>query len=265
MTARPELLAKHRVTVTGSGPTLFMVHGFGTNQGMWKAVGRQLADFRIVCLDHAGSRVFENEHWGVKTLDHFSDDMIEIAKALNVTGAVYVGHSVGAMMAIRINKLSPDLFSGYVMIAASACYYNDGDYVGGYSKAELRELVDTLKLGVDDWSKTVGLIATKSLRAGRAALAFAESIRDTEPEFLRSFAELTFFHDVRDQVSSLDKPVLLIQAEDDPFVPQSATDFLLRSFPNCELRTVPVKGHFPHLLQPRVVANAISDWVGQDA
>ena len=56
--------------------------------------------------------------------------------------AVFVGHSVSAMIGALASIKAPELFESLVMVGPSPRYIDDGDYVGGFSAAQIEELLD---------------------------------------------------------------------------------------------------------------------------
>ena len=51
---------------------------------------------------------------------------------------IFVGHSVSAMIGMLADLKAPGLFAAHAMIGPSPCYINDGDYVGGFTRARHR-------------------------------------------------------------------------------------------------------------------------------
>src|SRR5579872_345181 len=97
------ILRRNNVNVSGSGErTMMFAHGFGCDQHMWDPVAGALCDrFRIVQFDYVGHGESDRGAYSAaryETLAGFARDVIEIGEALELSGAVFVGHSVSAMI-----------------------------------------------------------------------------------------------------------------------------------------------------------------------
>ena len=67
--------------------------------------------------------------------------------------AVFVGHSVSAMIGILAAVKRPDLFRQLILIGPSACYLNDGEsYLGGFEKQDIEGLIDAMQSNYLGWA-----------------------------------------------------------------------------------------------------------------
>ena len=127
---------RNNVKVFGQGtqPMIF-AHGFGCDQNMWRFIAPAFEDeYRIVLFDHVGAGGSDlSAYHRVKyaTLDGYTDDLLEICAAENLTDAVFVGHSVSAMIGVLAAIREPDRFARLVLIGPSPRYINDEAYTGG--------------------------------------------------------------------------------------------------------------------------------------
>src|ERR1700744_3801910 len=98
----------------GSRPIMF-AHGFGCDQNMWNDVARALEpDFRIILFDHVGAgrsdlSAYDSSKYG--DLSGYADDVVEIGRALDLQDAIFVGHSVSAMIGALATLKAPGMFS----------------------------------------------------------------------------------------------------------------------------------------------------------
>src|SRR5689334_8517196 len=95
-----------RVFEAGSGPTIALLHGLGGAASNWALVAPALARrSRVVVPDlpgHGGSSALPAP---VETLDPYADRVA----ALLAEPAVVVGHSLGAVVALRLAARRPEL------------------------------------------------------------------------------------------------------------------------------------------------------------
>jgi sigma-B regulation protein RsbQ len=132
------VIRRHNTKQAGSGPrAMVFAHGFGCDQNMWRFVAPAFEGaYRTILFDHVGAggsdlSAYDPEKYA--TLDGYADDVVELSRALDVTGGVFVGHSVSAMIGVLALKKAPELFDTLVMVCPSPRYIDDGDYEGGFS------------------------------------------------------------------------------------------------------------------------------------
>src|SRR3954470_23167172 len=143
------VLKRNNVTVSGRGhrPMIF-AHGFGCDQTMWRLVAPAFeADHRVVLFDYVGCgksdwSAFDRDRYA--SLDGYARDVLEIMEALDLRDAVFVGHSVSSVVGLLASLQAPQRFSRQVLIGPSPCYLNEGDYKGGFERAEIEGLLDLM-------------------------------------------------------------------------------------------------------------------------
>ena len=125
---------------------MVFAHGFGCDQNMWRLVEPTFrSKFKTVLFDHVGAggsdlSAYSKEKYA--SLEGYADDVIEICRALNLKDAIFVGHSVSGMIGTIASTKAPRLFSKLVLVGPSPRYINDHDYIGGFSAAQIEELLE---------------------------------------------------------------------------------------------------------------------------
>src|SRR4051794_25172257 len=115
-------LARNNVRVSGrpDGRPLVFAHGFGCDQNMWRFVAPAFeGDHRTVLFDHVGAggsdlSAYDAERYG--SLEGYADDVIEICRELQLTDAVFVGHSVSAMIGVLAAARAPEAIGALVLV-----------------------------------------------------------------------------------------------------------------------------------------------------
>ena len=98
----------------GDGPTVLMVHATGFHARCWDGVIRALGGRRILALDMRGHGRSEKKppyDWR-----QFGIDLAAFADALELDGAVGVGHSMGGHCLVQAAAAHPDRFSRLVLV-----------------------------------------------------------------------------------------------------------------------------------------------------
>src|SRR6202020_1560797 len=151
------VIERNNVHLHGLGDrAMVFAHGFGCDQNMWRVVAPEFEkDFKVVLFDHVGaggSDLSAYDKAKYSTLRGYADDVVEIGRELNLKDAVFVGHSVSAMIGILASLKAPDLFGRMVLVGPSARYIDDGEYVGGFSEKQIAELLEFLADNQMGWS-----------------------------------------------------------------------------------------------------------------
>jgi pimeloyl-ACP methyl ester carboxylesterase len=108
-----------RYAVGGEGPPLVLVHGLGGTIENWRAIGPPLASrHRVVVPDlpgHGRSGLLDD----ARDLDALAVAVLGIVEAEEMHDAVWIGHSMGGVIALRAAALRPDVIRGLVLAAAA--------------------------------------------------------------------------------------------------------------------------------------------------
>jgi sigma-B regulation protein RsbQ len=260
------IIKRNHVKISGNGSrTLVLAHGFGCDQSMWRRFAPLFHDdYRIVTFDHVGSgssdlSAYDTDKYG--SLHGYADDVIEIVREVADQPVVFIGHSVSSMIGLIAAIKSPRLFSGQVMVGPSPCYVNDGDYVGGFTREDIDDLLMTLESNYLGWSSTMAPVIMGAPDQPEFGIELTNSFCRTDPQIASHFARVTFLSDHRDILPLNPTPTLLLQASEDIIAPYAVGEYMQRAMPHSTLRVIQNIGHCPHLSAPRECAEAIGDFL----
>ena len=262
----PDIFARNNVRVFGQGtqPMLF-AHGFGCDQNMWRFITPAFeADYRLILFDYVGSgksdlRAYRANPTRYSTLDGYAQDVLDICAALDLRDVIFVGHSVSAMIGVLAANREPERFRQLILVSPSPCYMNDGDYVGGFERAEIAGLLDTMDRNYIGWASFLAPTVMKNADRPELSQELEESFCSTDPEIARRFAEVTFYADNRGDLPHVRVPSLLLQCSDDTLAPLEVGRYLQRHLPASTLRVMAATGHCPHMSHPEETVGLIRD------
>lgn len=228
---------------------------------MWRLVApRFVDDFRVVLFDHVGAGKSDLTAWSperYRSLDAYAEDVVEIVRQLGLGKAIFVGHSVSAMIGVLAARAAPDLFSRLVLIGPSPRYIDDGDYVGGFSAAQIEELLEFLDSNHMGWSTTMAPMIMGNSDRPELSEELTNSFCRTDPEIARHFARTTFTADNRADLPHVAIPTLILQCREDIIAPQAVGGYVHSAMPMSQLVTLDATGHCPNLSAPEETAAAI--------
>jgi sigma-B regulation protein RsbQ len=266
MISSVSVLRRHNVQVRGSGErTIMFAHGFGCDQTMWEPVAQNFeSDFRVVLFDYVGHGrsdlgAYSRERYS--SLEAYADDVVEIGRAVDLTNAVFVGHSVSAMIGALASIRAPEMFSELVMVGPSPRYIDDEGYRGGFSNEQIEELLDFLSDNHLGWSAAMAPAIMGNPERPELSTRLENSFCRTDPEIARDFARATFLSDNRADLPSITARTLILQCSDDIIAPREVGDYVHASVANSKFRLLDATGHCPNLSAPEEVTAAIREFV----
>ncbi len=111
--------ARLRYAVGGDGSPLVLVHGLGGTIENWRALAPRLAArHRVVVPDlpgHGRSGLLPE----ARDVDALAEAVLAQIDAEKIRGAVWVGHSLGGLVALRAAALRPETARGLVLAASA--------------------------------------------------------------------------------------------------------------------------------------------------
>ena len=244
---------------------MLFAHGFGCDQHMWRDVAPAFEpEFRVVLFDHVGAgrsdlTAYDADRY--RSLDGYATDVLEICDALDLSNVVFVGHSVSAMIGVLAVNREPERFDKLVMVGPSPRYIDDGDYRGGFSRADIDELLDALDGNYLGWSKAMAPVIVGNPDRPELEEELTASFCRTDPDIAKRFARATFLADNRDDLPRVKAATLIIQSRRDAIAPIEVGEFVHRTTPGSELVVLEVSGHCPHMSAPDETVAAIAGFV----
>lgn len=262
------VLTRNHVHVAGQGgATMVFVHGFGCDQTMWRFLVPDFAQrYRTITYDLVGSggsdlTAYDRTRYG--SLHGHAADLLDVIDEFATGPVIVVGHSVSAIIAMLATIAAPERFAAQVMIGPSPSYLDDGDYTGGFTRADIDELLATMEANYLGWSQrfapaVMGAPDRPDLRAELIA-----SFCRNDPVIARHFAGVTFLSDHRADVPKSNVPALILQCTDDLIAPRAVGAWLHRHLLRSSLAMIENIGHCPHMSTPSASVRAIDLFLAQ--
>lgn len=250
-----DIQARNNVTIKGQGPaTLIFAHGFGCDQTMWRRMIPAFESrFKIVLLDlvgAGGSDLAAYDRQKYSTLDGHAADLVEVVERYAHGPVIMVSHSVSSMISLLAAISKPALFAAHVMVAPSPCYISDGDYIGGFSRADIDDLLDTLEENYLGWSSSMAPVIMGTPEDPELGVELTNSFCRTDPDIAAHFARVTFLSDQRSELVKNPTPTLILQSTSDVIAPVAVGEYMHRVMPHAQLQMIENIGHCPHLSAP---------------
>ncbi|GAB3360540.1 alpha/beta fold hydrolase [Modestobacter lapidis] len=250
--------------VPGGRPVVF-AHGYGCDQNMWRFMTPDFeVDHRVVTFDHVGFghsdlSAYDPVKYG--SLRGYADDLVEVLEELDLTDVVFVGHSVSAMIGLLAYRQAPHRFGAMVMVGPSPRYVDAEGYAGGFSRAQITELLDSLDANHLGWSAAMAPVIMGNPDRPELAAELTNSFCRTAPDVARQFARVSFLSDNRADLASLWLPTLVLQCAEDVIAPEFVGRYVHDHVPGSVFHQLAATGHCPNLSAPDETTAAIRSFL----
>jgi pimeloyl-ACP methyl ester carboxylesterase len=237
-------------TLSGKGKLVLLLHGWGDNSKGLAGLQKDLAaEYTVLAVDlpgFGGTQAPTNS-WNLDDYAaflHATLGKLKLPKPYAV-----IGHSNGGALAIRAMSLGLLDADKLILLATSGVRSRGG--------VRLMFLKAAAKTGR---AATAWLPAKYRNRLRRRLYDAAGSDMLVVPQMEETFKRVVR-QDVQDDARNIDRPALLVYAEDDASVPLADGRIYERLIKGSRLETV-TGGHFVHLEHPERVVELIKEFLG---
>lgn len=257
---------RNNVRINGTGDrTMVFAHGFGCDQNMWRFVEPAFRDrFKTLLFDLVGagqSDLAAYDPAKYSDLNGYAADVVEIGRELGLSNAIFVGHSVSAMIGALASIEAPEMFGDLVMVGPSPRYINDGDYQGGFSAEQIEELLESLADNHMGWSAAMAPAIMGNADRPELGEELTNSFCRTDPEIAKQFARATFTSDNRADLPKVKARTLILQSSDDIIADEQVGEYVHQAIAGSWIIHLKASGHCPNLSAPGEVISAMESFV----
>ncbi len=231
----------------GTGADLVLLHGWGMHSGVWGEFADRLAgNYRVTGIDLPGHGLSE---WVPQAngLDAWAAACLEMAPER----AVWVGWSLGGLLALRAASFAPERVCAMVMLAGTPRFVRKDDWPNAVPLGTLGQFDVALR---EDYHRTLERFLALQVRGSNDARATLRRLRgvmrgrgEPHPLGLEVGLQILRNSDLRALVLGLSQPSLWLFGERDTLVPVGAADAILALSGQVEVQAIGGAGHAPFL------------------
>lgn len=240
--------------ITGNGPDLVLLHGWGLHSGIWDEVRADLArDFRVHALDLPG--------YGDSTTCQ-PYDLGNLARAVAESvpsGVNVIGWSMGGLVAQRWALDQPQQVQRLMLVGTSPCFVQRTDWPNGLEASVLEAFARDLD---QDYVGTLLRFLSLQARNGEGLRAVMKYLRAAlfakgrpSAEILKAGLNILLESDLREEVKGLKMPLAIVHGVRDMLAPVAAAEWLADQVAGSQLELMPGCAHAPFLSHPEVFLN----------
>ena len=239
----------------GQGPALLFAHCLGGDVTAWAPQLAAFGDrYQCIAYDLRGQGASQVTP-GPYTMAGLADDALALLDALAIEKAVFLGVSMGGMVAMEAALRAPHRFAGLVVADSAAGFAPEArqgwdERMAAVRSGGLAPMVDTM---MGRW-----FTDTYRRRAADQVAAVAARLRAAPVDgYLASCAAIRDL-DVLPRLPELTCPTLVICGEHDPSTPLSLSEAIATALPDARLAVIPHAHHLTQLEFPETF-NALVD------
>ena len=251
------------VKTTGHGPNLFLIHGWMMNARCWEGIVPQLEKrFQLTMVDLPGHGTSLESPWSLARPRQLIDGLLELAPG-KTHGAVWIGWSLGGMLAQLAAQAEPKGIRALIVVGMSARYLAASDWPGGVNRALFRTVQQLFVVSPEQVLRQLierQVLGSERQKHTRAILRELASMPWNKQE-LKAGLELLKTADVRDTMRAFDKPVLYVTGEKDLITNKRSLKHSAALAPRGRYVTIPGAGHAPFLSHRAEFVAAVEDFI----
>lgn len=240
---------------------IVMLHGWGYHAGVWRATGAE-TNLRTLALDLPGYGALADSVFP-ETLDALAENLLQRAPEK----AIWVGWSLGGLVAMRAALMAPDRVKSLLLVCTTPKFVRSPDWDWGMDIKQFEGFIRALKQDYDDnFGRFLLLQTGDSTQARQLRKPIAEIIDSAPKPSLKTLMrglDILKHTDLRRQLKQLKIPVHLISGQKDRVCHPKASSWIAEECGG--VLNEFYSGHFPPLSHPTEVAQQLSMLVSENA
>lgn len=249
----------HYISLGAGAQTLIFLHGWTASVREWLPFASELSDYhRVVCWDARGHGAHNHDDSIDMSIAAMADDLAELLAHLEITDAVLIGHSMGALTAWEyIRRHGEARLSGLCILDQSPKLVTNDDWQHGVYGAFTRQHNERFlsRLQADFPEGVLELIAfgynersrDNYLNNSRGFQQMREHYQTLPAALLTACWRDITQQDYRDVLGAISVPTLLVYGDQSQFYSQALQQWVLSQIPHAKLTVYENADHSPHL------------------
>lgn len=251
------------VEIVGQGKPLVLIHGWGMHGGVWQPLVKRLAkQYMLYIVDLPGmghSRPVEPYH-----LYNLAETVAEVIPGVSDV----LGWSMGGLVAQHLATSQPDRIRRLILVGTTPCFVEKPDWPAGIRADYFSDFSQSMDV---DYKKTMIKFLTLQCMKTSGARDTIKQLRnsfDTKPapaqKTLKSALHILLEADLRNDISNVRKPTLLIHGDRDTLAPVQAAHWMMQNLPKGFLRVISGAAHAPFLSHSEQFIDALEQFLEPD-
>ncbi|GAB6436368.1 alpha/beta hydrolase [Bacillus luti] len=226
---------------------IIFIPGWGMEEGVWTLVLPYFKGYSVQCVE-----------WrNVKEQSEFAERIIDVAHDENV---ILVGWSLGALAAVQAYKKVK--VKGMVLIGGTAKFTSTSDYISGWNSLHVERMKKNLTRKKADTLKRFyeNMFTKDELKENTSFEEITLNFKGDSIQSLQLGLDYLIETDMRNELTDVKVPLLLLHGEQDVICPLSAAHSMTENA-NAKLKVVSGAGHALCVTNFEYCANEIIQFI----
>jgi pimeloyl-ACP methyl ester carboxylesterase len=271
----------------GSGPLIVCCNGVGVGTFFWKYLVSHFCDRHTVLVwdyrGHGRSDRRLDPHTADMRIERHADDLFSVltdatAKRPDLQGcpALLVGHSMGCQVALETRRRHPELVGGLVLMLGTAgralqtffdnprspAFFRMAHRIIFRSGARSNDLIRPFLESPMAWKfATQFSLVDPYYTKQEDMLPYLAHLASLDQRLFIENVLRTDDHDAWDLLPELNRPLLVIAAENDKFTPMWCSEKMVNQTPGAELLVLADASHAALIEQPETINHRLERFI----
>ncbi|WP_347456834.1 3-oxoadipate enol-lactonase [Acinetobacter thermotolerans] len=238
-----------------SKPALVFSNSLGTKYSMWlPQIDHFQQDYYVICYDtrgHGGSEAPQ----GPYSLEQLGQDVVNLLDHLNIAKATFCGISMGGLTGQWLAIHKPERFSQVIVCNTAAKIGQEQAWQDRAALVREQGLTPIAATAASRW------FTDPFIQSNPAVVAeLSNDLGAGSPEGYANCCEALAKADVREQLSSIQIPVLIIAGQQDPVTTVADGQFMQQRIANSQLFEINAS-HISNIEQPEAFNRAVQNFL----
>ncbi|HEY9134768.1 MAG TPA: pimeloyl-ACP methyl ester esterase BioH [Pseudomonadales bacterium] len=243
---------------------IVLLHGWGMNSLVWdEVIPELLKQHRVTVIDLPGlgrSPVPGGDY----NLDYLSRHVAEVAPEK----AIWMGWSLGGLVAMNIAIQHPEKVSALVSVAGTPSFVVRNDQAGEWHCAMSEKIIDGfIDIFAEDAQGTLIRFLALQCKGSPTIRQDIKKLKDMvyfyglpAPQALRGGLKILREEDLRASIGKINCPTLFVLGRHDNLVPPGVSQAIHRYLPSAEVAIIEAAAHAPMISNPEPFLNAVNEF-----
>lgn len=232
-------------------PPVILLHGLAADCLFWPPEIRRLPGQNVLALDLPGHG--KSGGLSCQSVEDYAHAVLAWMDRLGIWSAVFVGHSLGAAIALALAHQEPQRVLGLGLVSAGIRLNIPLALIEDASSPAMRPTA------VQRLSSLICSAQTPPSLQERVC----QKLATTRPNLLYNDLIACHVFSAEAHLTALHPPALVVIGTEDKLIPPWQASRLAASLPQATLQTVDRAGHLLPLEQPKRLADLLSDFLGR--
>lgn len=241
-------------------PLLAILHGWGFDKGVFSELSLHLQqDFHLQLIDLPG---YGDE---AMTEKYTLEDLAEFVECKITSPAIITGWSMGGLVAIMAARRCPEKFSHLVLLATTPCFVQKPDWPYAMKRRVLENFIEGYNKEPQETLEKFTYLTTSGGPDARNWLRELKKRTTKRPTTtaLERGLHLLLESDLREELSLISVPSLMLFAEQDSLVPVAVAEEIIKLNEAIDIHVLNQSGHAPFLTHAGEIASFIKSHTDQ--